>query len=85
MPAEGNETHKGSQIAETTTDLLGRQVRLILRRQPRTAGEQLAIDDLDGWRLHAIITNITGERMTAAAARPTTDCVVGSPKTPSAR
>jgi hypothetical protein len=38
VAAEGNETHKGSQIAETTTDLLGRQVRLILRRQPRTAG-----------------------------------------------
>jgi Transposase DDE domain group 1 len=42
-------------------------VRLIVRRQPRTAGEQFAIDDLDGWRLHAIITNIRSERMTAAA------------------
>ena len=31
------------------------------------AGEQLAFDDLDGWRLHAIITNITPDRMTAAA------------------
>ena len=58
---------KGSQIAETTTTLLGREVRLIVRRQPRQAGEQLAIDDLDGWRLHAIITNIGAERMTAAA------------------
>ncbi len=67
VAAEGNETHKGSQIAETTTDLLGHQVRLILRRQPRKAGEQLAIDDLDGWRLHAIITNISSERMSAAA------------------
>jgi hypothetical protein len=67
VDAEGNETHKGSQIAETTTTLLGRQVRLIVRRQPRQAGEQLAIDDLDGWRLHAIITNISSERMTAAA------------------
>jgi hypothetical protein len=67
VDAEGNETHKGSQIAETTTTLLGRQVRLIVRRQPRKAGEQLAIDDLDGWRLHAIITNIGAERMSAAA------------------
>lgn len=65
--AEGNETGKGSQIAETTTTLLGREARLIVRRQPRQAGEQLAIDDLDGWRLHAIITNISSERMTAAA------------------
>lgn len=65
--AEGNETGKGSQIAETTTDLLGRQVRLIVRRQPRQGGEQLAFDDLDGWRLHAIITNIDSQRMTAAA------------------
>ncbi len=65
--AEGNETGKGSQVAETTATLLGRQVRLIVRRQPRQSGEQLAIDDLDGWRLHTIITNIPGERMTAAA------------------
>jgi hypothetical protein len=67
VAAEGNETGKGSQIAETTTSLLGRTVRLIVRRQPRAAGEQLAIDDLDRWRLHAIITNIPRERMTAAA------------------
>ena len=67
VAAEGNETHKGSQVAETTTTLLGREVRLIVRRQPRKAGEQLAIDDLDGWRLHAIITNIGADRMTAAA------------------
>jgi hypothetical protein len=67
VDAQGNETHKGSQIAETTTVLLGRQVRLILRRQPRRAGDQLAIDDLDGWRLHAIITNIGADRMAAAA------------------
>lgn len=65
-PALGRETAAGSQIAETTTVLLGRQLRLIVRRQPRAAGEQLAIDDLDGWRLHAIITNIDAERMTAA-------------------
>jgi hypothetical protein len=66
VAAQGNETGKGSQIAETTTTLLDRDVRLIVRRQPRHRGEQLAIDDLDGWRLHAIITNIPGERMSAA-------------------
>jgi hypothetical protein len=67
VPAEGNETGKGSQIAETTTTLLGRTLRLIVRRQPRRSGEQLAFDDLDGWRLHTIITNIGTDRMTAAA------------------
>ena len=65
-PALGRETEAGSQIAQTSTTLLGRQLRLIVRRQPRAAGEQLAIDDLDGWRLHAIITNISAERMSAA-------------------
>jgi len=67
VEAEGHETDKGSQIAETTTTLLGRQVRLIVRRQPRKTGEQLAFDDLDAWRLHAIITNIGADRMSAAA------------------
>jgi len=65
-PAQGRETEAGSQIAETTATLLGRRLRLIVRRQPRAAGEQLALDDLDGWRLHAIITNIAPERMSAA-------------------
>lgn len=66
VPAEGAETAKGSEIAETTTTLLGRPVRLIVRRQPKKAGDQLAFDDLDGWRLHAIITNVGAETMTAA-------------------
>lgn len=65
-PAAGHETDKGSQIAETTTTLLGRGVRLIVRRQPKQCGDQLAFDDLDGWRLHAIITNVTADRMSAA-------------------
>jgi hypothetical protein len=65
-PALGRETDAGSEIADTATTLLGRTVRLIVRRQPKTAGDQLAFDDLDGWRLHAIITNITADRMSAA-------------------
>ncbi|MBS4730090.1 IS1380 family transposase [Mycobacterium sp. SM1] len=65
-PAKGQETDKGSQIAETTTTVLGRRVRLIVRRQPKQPGEQLAFDDLDGWRLHAIITNVPAERLSAA-------------------
>jgi hypothetical protein len=66
VPALGAETDKGSEIAETTTSLLGRTVRLIVRRQPKKAGEQLAFDDLDGWRLHSIITNVPAQRMSAA-------------------
>ena len=64
--ALGRETDAGSEIAETTADLLGRRLRLIVRRQPKAAGEQLAFDDLDAWRLHAIITNIDPARMPAA-------------------
>ena len=41
-------------------------MRLIVRRQPKKPGEQLAFDDLDCWRLHAIITNIDAAAMTAA-------------------
>lgn len=65
-PALGHETDKGSEIAETITTLLGRQLRLIVRRQPKAAGDQLAFDDLDGWRLHAVITNVGADRMSAA-------------------
>jgi hypothetical protein len=64
--ALGHESGKGSEIAETMTTLLGRGVRLIVRRQPKAAGEQLAFDDLDGWRRHAIITNVDPDRMSAA-------------------
>lgn len=66
VPAVGAETDAGSEIAETTTTLLGRTVRLIVRRQPRSGNDQLAIDELDGWRLHAIITNVSAEQMSAA-------------------
>jgi hypothetical protein len=66
VAALGHESGKGSQIAETSTALLGRTVQLIVRRQPKQAGEQLAFDDLDGWRLHAIITNVPSERLSAA-------------------
>ena len=65
-PALGAETDRGSEIAETRATLLGRSLRLIVRRQPKAAGEQLAFDDLDGWRLHAVVTNVSAERMSAA-------------------
>lgn len=62
--AAGHEHHRGSQIAETTVDFADRQLRLVVRRQPVGADgdAQLSIDDLDGWRFHAIITNVPSDR-----------------------
>jgi hypothetical protein len=62
-PAKGAEAEKGSEIAETTIEIGRRKkdrrrLRLIVRRQRRTAGDQLSFDDLNGWRFHAIVTNI---------------------------
>jgi hypothetical protein len=64
VPALGAENPKGSEIAETTIEV-GRlrrnqrpRLRLIVRRQHTTAGDQLSFDDLDGWRFHAIVTNL---------------------------
>jgi hypothetical protein len=48
----------GSEIAETIYRFAGRDLRMIVRRQRRRAGEQLSFDDLDGWRFHAIVTNV---------------------------
>jgi hypothetical protein len=48
----------GAEIAETTYRFAKRDLRLIVRRQPKAYGEQLSFDDFDGWRFFAIITNI---------------------------
>jgi hypothetical protein len=63
VPALGAETEKGSEIAQTTLEIgrtkrHRRVLRLIVRRQPTSVGDQLAFDDLDGWRFHAIVTNL---------------------------
>lgn len=63
VPALNAEGAKGSEIAETTisigrTKAERRRLRLIVRRQRTTAGDQLSFDDLDGWRFHAIVTNL---------------------------
>jgi hypothetical protein len=64
-PALNAEADKGSEIAETTIEIglrrlasKRRTLRLIVRRQPTRAGDQLSFDDLGGWRFHAIVTNI---------------------------
>jgi DDE family transposase len=57
-PALGAEAARGSEVAETTLRFAGRDLRLIVRRQPTVAGDQLSFDDLEGWRFHAIVTNI---------------------------
>ena len=48
----------GSEVAETTYRFAKRDLRLIVRRQRKAAGEQLSFDDLGGWRFFALITNI---------------------------
>jgi len=63
-PALNAEAERGSEIAETIIEIgqrvsaTRRQVRLIVRRQPVRAGDQLSLDDLDGYRFHAIVTNL---------------------------
>ena len=48
----------GSELAECRYSLGGRELRMIVRRQRKRIGSQLAFDDLGGWRFHAIVTNI---------------------------
>jgi hypothetical protein len=66
-PALGHEHDRGSEVAETEITFVGRgaaarrdplRLRLIVRRQPVRRDEQLSLDDLDGWRFHAIVTNL---------------------------
>lgn len=56
--ALGAEAAKRSQVAEAPFRFAGRTLRLIVRRQPKATGDQLAFDDLGGWRFHALVTNI---------------------------
>lgn len=63
--AVGAEADIGSEITETPFEFADQPVRLIIRRQPRGHGAQLAFDDLDGWRFHAIISNVPNTVMTA--------------------
>jgi hypothetical protein len=48
----------GSEVAETTYRFANRDLRLIVRRQPKATGEQLSFDDLGGWRFFAIVSNV---------------------------
>ena len=67
FPALGAEDAKGSEVAECMFGFAGRNLRMIVRRQPTVAGDQLSFDDLDGWRFHAIITNVPALFASAAA------------------
>ncbi|HXH56571.1 IS1380 family transposase [Iamia sp.] len=63
IPALAAEAERGSEIAETTPEIGStkkdrRLLRMIVRRQRTSAGDQLSLDDLDGWRFHAIVTNL---------------------------
>ena len=48
----------GSEVAETTYRFADRDLRLIVRRQRKVAGEQLSFDDLRGWRFFTIVSNV---------------------------
>ena len=63
--AAGAEEEKGSEIAECEFEFAGRALRMIVRRQPTKTGDQMSLEDLDGWRFHAIITNIAPMLATA--------------------
>lgn len=69
VPAHGAEAAHNSQVAETTFSFGGHQLRMIIRRQPAGADgdAQLSLDDIDGWRFQAILTNIPREARSAAA------------------
>jgi len=65
VPALNAEAVKGSEIADTVIevgwprrDQRPRLLRLIVRRQRTSTGDQLSFDDLDGWRFHAVVTNL---------------------------
>lgn len=66
VPALGAEETKGSEVADCDFEFAGRRLRMIVRRQRTSAGAQLAFDDIDGWRFHAIITNIDAHLRSAA-------------------
>jgi Transposase DDE domain group 1 len=66
-PAADAEADVGSEIAETGFEFAGQVVRLIVRRQPRGRGAQLAFDDVDGWRFHALISNVPKTLMSAVS------------------
>jgi hypothetical protein len=66
-PAADAEADVGSEIAETGFEFVGQVVRLIVRRQPRGRGAQLAFDDVDGWRFHALISNVPKTLMSAVS------------------
>jgi len=66
VPAGGRD-QQGSEIAKCDFSFAGRQLRLIVRRQPTRKGDQLSTDDLDGWRLHAIIITNSDTRLRSGA------------------
>ena len=63
VPALSAEGENRSEIAETIIEIGRRKqdqrlLRLIVRRQRSSVGDQLPFDDVDGWRFHAIVTNL---------------------------
>jgi hypothetical protein len=55
----------GSEIAETTYRFAKHDLRLVIRRQKKSVGEQMSFDDLGGFRFFALITNASKEHSAA--------------------
>jgi hypothetical protein len=66
-PAVGAEEERGSEVAEMLFRFGRRTCRLIVRRLPRKAGEQLSFDDIDAWHFRGVLTNIPPMFATATA------------------
>ncbi len=58
--ALGDEAALGSQVAAVNYRFAGHDLRLVVRRQPKAAGDQLSFDDLGGYRFQAVLTNVFG-------------------------
>jgi hypothetical protein len=55
---DATEEIAGSEVAESTYRFAKRDLRLIVRRQRKTVGEQLSFDDVGGYRFFALVTNV---------------------------
>ena len=67
VPAERADGElSGAEVAETSYRFATADLRLIVRRQAKAAGEQLSFDDLGGRRFFAFITNAGPEHSTAS-------------------
>lgn len=67
LPATNAEGElSGAEVAETSYTFAERDLRLVVRRQKKAVGEQLAFDDLGGFRFFSFVTNAPTEHAAVA-------------------